>query len=201
MNAVSPSYGPVAILLHWLIALLIFAALGIAWTMTDDSLPNGPEKFQLYQWHKSLGMTVLTLSLLRLVWRLVNPPPPLPEGMRPWEIKLTRLVHGIFYFLMIALPLTGWMMNSASPYKLEFFGWFEVPSLPVLPDLPNKDEVRHGLGEAHESLATIMIALLILHVAGALKHHFVNRDNVLRRMMPRCPVCCGSCGTEPPPKV
>jgi cytochrome b561 len=181
-------YSGVAITLHWAIAAAILALLGSGLWMTDAI--KAPETqataFAAYQWHKSLGLTVLTLSLLRLVWRLFNPPPPLPQGMGLLARMFAHGTHATFYVLMIGMPLIGWAMVSASVFGLPtiVFGLFEWPHIPMLASLEDKVPVEVALKAAHRTGAYLMIALLILHVAAALKHHFVDRDHVLARMLP-----------------
>ena len=178
-------YGPVAILLHWIIALAIVALLALGAVMVRLT-PGSSLQFDVYQLHKSLGITVLVLSLLRLAWRLFNSPPPLPANLEPWETALARVTHVGFYLLMIALPFSGWMMVSASVWNIPtvVFGAFTLPHLPVLGGLQNKKPVEEALKEVHEALAIGMFVLLMLHVAGALKHQFVLRDDTLARMLP-----------------
>ena len=178
-------YGLVAILLHWITALAIIALLAMGAVMVRLT-PGSSLQFDVYQLHKSLGITVLVLSLLRLAWRLFNPPPPLPANLEPWETALARVTHVGFYLLMIALPFSGWMMVSASVWNIPtvVFGAFTLPHLPVLGGLQNKKPVEEALKEVHEALAIGMFVLLILHVAGALKHQFVLRDDTLARMLP-----------------
>jgi len=179
------SYGAVAKGLHWLIALAIVTMLVIGFTMTR--MPNGSEKFALFQWHKSIGITILLLSLLRLLWRLVHPVPPLPPAMPRWEKIAARASHAFFYVLMIGMPLTGWAIVSASPLNLPtmLYGIVRWPNLPVLPDLENKKEIGHMIGGFHNTGAYVLAGLLALHVAAALKHHFMDKDDVLARMMPK----------------
>lgn len=184
-RAAPDRYGLVAILLHWIIALSIITLLAMGAVMVRLT-PGGSLQFNVYQLHKSLGITVLVLSLLRLAWRLFNPPPPLPANLDPWERALARVTHVGFYVLMIALPFSGWMMVSASVWNIPtvIFGAFTLPHLPVLGDLQNKKPVEEALKEVHEALAIGMFVLLMLHVAGALKHQFVLRDDTLARMLP-----------------
>jgi len=184
----SQRYTAAAITLHWLIALAIVTLLVAGWWMTDAI--HHPETkataFKVYQLHKSLGLTVLVLSVLRLIWRLVNPPPPLPDGMTRFERIAAHATHGLFYALIIAIPLAGWAMVSASPFGLPtiVFGLFEWPHIPVLAGLEDKRPVEAVFRNAHEIMAYGLAALLVLHVGAALKHHFVNRDDVLTRMLP-----------------
>jgi|APTNR8051073442_1049403.scaffolds.fasta_scaffold00566_33 cytochrome b561 len=178
-------YGVVALSLHWLIAVLIVGML-ILGTVMVDLTPGSSLQFQLYQLHKSFGITILALSLARLGWRLANPAPPLPNDLQPWERFLARVTHVSFYVLMIGMPLTGWMVVSASVWNVPtvLFGTIHLPHLPILSTLENKKPVEDVLKEIHESAAWVVIALLVLHVAGALKHHLVLKDDVLTRMLP-----------------
>jgi cytochrome b561 len=143
-------------------------------------------QFQTFQLHKSLGLTVLVLSILRLLWRLTHTPPPLPPGVPAFEVFAAKLTHWIFYGLMLALPLTGWAIVSTSSWGLPtiWFGLFEWPHLPGLAESVHKKELNDVFGETHEILAYIAIALIGLHTGAALKHHLWNRDTVLTRMLP-----------------
>lgn len=178
-------YGAVAMTLHWLIAAMILGLVAVGFIMGD--LENSdPNKFKLYQLHKSFGLTVLALSVLRLLWRLVNPLPPLPGDLKAWERLLARATHVVFYALMIGTPLVGWAMVSASPFNIptRFFGQFEVPHLPYFATAPEKADLAESLAEVHEMLAFGILGLLALHVGAALKHHFILKDSVLVRMLP-----------------
>lgn len=181
----SLSYDNVAKTLHWLIAFAIVAMLAIGWIMT--SLPKGdPNKFALFQWHKSVGITILLLSLFRLFWRLAHKPPPLPASMPGWEKLLAQTVHVIFYVLIIGMPLLGWIIVSTSPFNLPtmLYGVIHWPDLPVLPTLENKKDIGHLAANAHSLGAWILAGLLVLHVLAAHKHHWFDRDDVLTRMAP-----------------
>ena len=189
MQDVTERYTTVAISLHWLIALAIVVQLASGLWMTDaiDAPATQKLAFQVYQWHKSLGLTVLILSLLRLFWRLTHRPPGLPDGMAWWEQAAARFTHVAFYALMILIPFTGWVIVSASVFNLPTFYWglFEWPHLPLGTLAPNvKAAIEEAFGTVHEFLGYGTIALLVLHVAAALKHHIVNRDDVLVRMLP-----------------
>ncbi len=162
--------------LHWLIALLILALLGVGFVMVE--LPRSPRYFWVYDLHKSIGLTVLALFVLRLAWRFFD--------RRPADLPMPRLqriaahaVHGILYLLMLAIPLAGWLYNSARGYPLQWFKQFNLPALVA------KNE---GLAEfaiaAHVWLFWILVAVLVAHVGGALLHHFFERDDTLRRMLP-----------------
>jgi cytochrome b561 len=170
-------YGSIAILLHWVMAVLIIALLILGLYMTE--LPIGLRKLRFYGWHKELGVLVFMLAMIRVVWRLANITPLLAPYLPLWEAFAARCVHWAFYLLMGILPITGWIMSSAAGLPVSFFGWF------VLPDLvsPNHDLFMF-FRELHEWLAWAMIALICLHVMAALKHHFINKDDILRRMLP-----------------
>lgn len=175
-------YSGVAIALHWVIALMIIGNLTVGLLFDTLEAWDKPLYFSAVQLHKSSGLTILALSLARLGWRLANPPPPLPDHMTRLEHRLAKATHWGFYALMLALPLTGWLMSSASPlnFPILWFGLFEVPKLPIA----QSAETAGVLHDRHELLAWVAIGVLALHVAGALKHHFLDRDEVLARMLP-----------------
>lgn len=179
-------YSAVSVTLHWLIALLIVGNLAGGFLMEGflDS-PDPAERqlgFQIVQLHKSSGLLVLVLSLIRLLVRLAEGFAPHPSHMTPTERLLARLTHWGFYVFMIAIPLAGWVMVSASPlgFPTIWFGLFEWPHLPTGTD----KELSGQAAEVHELLAFGAIGLLVLHVAAALKHHWFDRDEVLSRMLP-----------------
>ena len=178
-------YNTVAMLLHWLMALSIIALIVVGKVMSDLS-GSDPLKFELYQMHKSAGLTILALALFRILWRLLHRPPALPSTMKPWERGAAAFTHLAFYILMIAIPLTGWAMASTSSSGVPtfWFGLFEVPALPGLSGAEEMHDIHEASEEAHEILANLTILLLLLHVGAALKHHFWNRDDVLKRMLP-----------------
>jgi cytochrome b561 len=170
-------YDAVAQTFHWLIAALIVTQFALAWTAED--LPLGLHKLALFARHKSFGMTVLMLAVLRLAWRWSHRPPALPKGMTPIEVKLAHATHAAFYVLLFAMPLTGWLMSSAKNYSVSWFGLF------TWPDLIGKNESAFdALRETHDILSWTLLAVTILHVLAALKHHFWNKDSVLLRMLP-----------------
>jgi cytochrome b561 len=182
MNSIAPTrYGTVAMTLHWLIALAIISLLIVGKYM--HGLPNNdPNKFFLYQMHKSFGITVLVLTVVRIVWRVMHPVPALPAGMPAWQRWGAHISHFGLYALMLAIPLSGWAVASSSSLGIPtmLFGAVELPHLPVGTD----HDTHEFFEEAHELLGNLMILLLIVHVAAALKHHFVDRDTVFRRMLP-----------------
>ncbi|MCJ2034955.1 cytochrome b [Methylobacterium sp. J-068] len=186
-------YTRVAIALHWLTALAVLGLIGIGLVMTHGDL-TAIRRFQLYQWHKSVGITVLGLSLLRLGWRLSHRPPPLPAALPRRERGGAHLAHLLLYALTLGLPLVGWALVSASPFNLPtmLFGTVPWPHLPVLPEMANKAAVEAWLKDIHAWGAWFLIALLLLHVGAALRHHWVLRDDTLRRMLPRLPLGTGA---------
>ncbi len=176
MHTNAPRYDRVAVFLHWTIALLIIGMIAVGLTMEDYPISI---RFLAINLHKSFGLTILALSLFRLYWRLRNPAPPLPEGMSSFEQFAAKASHWFFYFLIIAMPLSGWLFVSAyGKYPTVFFTLFEVPHLPVAKALGAPLKI------AHYYLAMGTLGLLALHIAAALKHHFINHDTVLRRMLP-----------------
>lgn len=174
-------YDTVAITLHWVIALAIILMLVLGNVM--EGLPDSI-KFSAYAFHKSLGISILALSIFRLIWRFLTPPPALPSGMKSAEKILARGAHWALYFLMIAMPLSGWLLVSASrKYPTIFFGLGEVPFIPMPAGIDGKATAK-AIGEMHELFANGAILLLLLHIAAALKHHFITKDNTLTRMLP-----------------
>lgn len=178
-------YTAVAIGLHWAIALGIIGMIAFGWILGNMNYGPGSPKTALVQLHKATGITILLLSIARVVWRLMNPPPAEP-AMPKWQSTLATAVHIGLYVLIIAMPLTGWIMASASTaHETRFFGTLEV-SLPGFSGMPldqrtGIEETFHGI---HEKLAWVIVALLGLHVAGALKHQFVDKDGLMARMAP-----------------
>lgn len=171
-------YSIVAIVFHWTIALLVLFNLAVG--LFHDGLPR---EWQLMPLHKAAGITVLVLSLGRLAWRLMHLPPTRATNVAPWEHRFALAVHWTLYFLMIAMPLTGWAMSSVGhdgnpPRPLTWFFLFAIPYLPVS---PGTADFGH---EAHEILGYLMTALVLLHIAAALRHHLVRRDVTLVRMLP-----------------
>lgn len=179
-------YSAVAVALHWTIALCILALFGLGIVMTSLPPSDLSRTFALYQLHKSLGITVLLLTVARLVWRLTHPAPPLPESMSLWERRAAQTVHAAFYVLLLLIPFVGWALVSSSPLNIPtvLFDTIPWPHLPVLPDLPYKKDVEAALKDVHGALAYGAAVLMVLHIGAALKHHFITRDNILARMIP-----------------
>jgi cytochrome b561 len=177
MNQVAPErYTAVSQALHWLIALLAFALLA----MGKLGEVEADEPGSLFGWHTALGLTVLVLMIIRLGWRLTHSVPSLPATRPPWQARIARGLHHGFYALLIALPLSGWLLTSVEGDAVSWFGIFPVPSLPV----PGGEAAEDAIEEAHELLGNLLLVLAGLHVLAALKHHFMDRDDVLRRMLP-----------------
>jgi cytochrome b561 len=168
-------YSAIAIILHWVMALLIFATWSIA--IAIDDMPLSPTRITGLSWHKWLGVTIFFLVILRLLWRATHPVPPLAHQMPAWQEKAMQLTHLALYLLMLAIPVVGWLMSSAKGYTVNYFGLFE------LPDLVGKDKaLGHQLKEIHELLANGLMVLVGLHIMAALKHQFIDRDGLLGRM-------------------
>ncbi len=171
-------YSVVAVFFHWIIALLILAniPLGLFNHQIEAAYGHSP------MWiHKSIGLTILVLTLLRLGWRLAHPAPPLPQTVPAWQVGLSRLVHGLLYALLLVVPLSGWIRVSAGTYPLTWFALFPVPKF----DVARGSAVAHIASDMHDITALAMLGLLTLHIVAALYHHFLMRDAVLVRMLPR----------------
>lgn len=168
-----------AIVLHWLIAGLIAMNFAAAWVAED--MPKA-EAAQVMGNHKAIGILVLALTVVRIGWRLTHRVPPLSEGLKAWEAALAKVVHALAYIAMLALPLSGWAMHSAESggKAVGIFGLGAVPALPLAHD----KALGETLEGVHGALATLMLVLVVLHVAGALKHQFVDGDGSLRRILP-----------------
>jgi len=180
MNRQDPSdlqrYGLTAQLGHWLTVLLLCAAFPVGFYMVELAL--SPTKLKLFSYHKWVGVTVFALVGLRLLWRSVNPPPPSP-AMPSWALRTAQITHRLLYLLLLAVPLSGWLMSSAKGFQTVYLA--QVP----IPDLLGKDPaLGAALESVHWMLNKMLLGAIALHVAAALKHHFVDRDGVLLRMLP-----------------
>ena len=178
-------YTVVAILLHWTSALCVLALIGMGLVMTHAALAP-MRQFQLYQWHKSVGIAVLALTAFRLAWRLSHRPPPHPAGMPARERHAASAAHGLLYLLLVGLPVTGWAVVSLSPFNIPtvLYGltpWLQLPLAALVPD---QAAAEGALKLVHAYGAWLLTALLLLHVAAAVRHHLILRDDVLRRMLP-----------------
>jgi cytochrome b561 len=179
-------YGSVAMFFHWLIALLVIINIGLA--LYFDGMPrSNPNLFLLLQTHKSIGLTVLVLSVLRVAWRLINPVPPLPADMNPALKVAARTSHVLLYVLIVVIPLTGWLMVSTSRLGIAtpYFGLFDWPNLPFFSgyDAPAKHEAHEFWESSHTLLAWSAIVLIPIHIAAALYHQYIRRDEVMKQMM------------------
>ncbi len=173
----SARYTHTAITLHWLIALLVFAAFPLGLYMHD--LPLSPYKLRLYSYHKWLGVCVMLFAVIRLSWRVSHRPPALPDSMRGWEKLAAESMHYLLYILLFAIPLSGWLMSSAKGFQTVLFG--VIP----LPDIINKDKfLGEFLQQVHESFNWILLVMVCAHIAASIKHHFIERDDILERMLP-----------------
>jgi cytochrome b561 len=170
------SWGAVTKSLHWLIVLLVISQWAIV--QYAEGLPLAAKGSPL-NLHKSIGMTILALAVIRLVWRLANPVPSLEGLAASWEQKLARLSHVMLYAMLFAMPITGWMMSSARNFPVSWFGQFQFPDL-VSPSRT----LYQRMNDLHETLFAVLALVALLHVAGAIKHHFIDRNEVLRRMLP-----------------
>lgn len=177
VRSTATSWGAVTRLFHWGMLLLFIGIISVGFYMTD--LPLGPKKLKVYALHKSIGLTLLGLAVLRLLWRLGERRPALPP-MPAWQERAAAATHVALYVLMFVIPLSGWLYNSAAGFPLQ---WFHLVNLPALTAAdPGLKAVAH---EAHETGAITLIAIVLLHAAAALKHHFIDHDGTLRAMLPR----------------
>jgi cytochrome b561 len=178
-------FGAVSQAMHWLIVALIIAQYVLAELAEDAGHERAAhpaaalQQLALLTRHRSVGLTIFALVVLRLLWRWYSPPPPFPAAMPRWQVNAARLTHYAFYLLLFLLPISGLVMSAASNYPVSYFGLFTIPNV-VAPDEALKDVMK----EWHEMLFNLLVAVAVVHAAAALKHHFVDRDDVLRRMLP-----------------
>jgi cytochrome b561 len=173
----STRYTATAIGLHWLMVLLLVTLFSVGLYMSD--LPLSPWKLKIYSWHKWAGVTAFLLALARIIWRLMHRPPALPAHMPRWQWLAAHAGHTLLYLLMFAIPLSGWLMSSAKGFQTVYFGLLPIPDL-----LAKNKELGNLLQEVHETLNWILILIVAGHAGAALVHHFVDRDDVLTRMLP-----------------
>lgn len=177
MARLSHRYSHVALTLHWVTAAAVIAQILLV--MAGDAAEgDGARLFR--DTHKAVGVSILVLTLARIGWRLGNPPPPAPLTMKRWEKVLATLTHGLFYAVLLILPLSGWLASSAAGRDISWFGMFNWPLLPI----GGGREVAGQFMDVHRLVVKGLYVLLVLHVAAALKHHFIDRDGVLARMLP-----------------
>jgi cytochrome b561 len=170
-------YTRTAIVFHWLVALMIIGAFGMGLIMTEMSL--SPTKLKYYSWHKWAGVTILALATLRLLWRLSHPAPAYPASMPAWQKSSANALHGALYVLMFAVPISGYFYTLAAGFPVVWFGLFELPVL-----IDKNDELKPLLKAVHFWLNMTLAAAVAMHVAAALKHQLIDRDGVLKRMLP-----------------
>lgn len=180
-------YNKVAATLHWIMALLIIGMLGLGIYMRDF-VPDSQLalKFSLYQWHKSFGVLILLLAIVRLIWRLTHKTPPLPDNLAPWERFAAHVTHYGFYVLIIGMPLSGWAMVTVSPFNVPtlLFGVISWPHIPFLAGVEDKKAAEDLFKVIHYYLGWGIIALLVLHLGAVVKHTFILKDGTLGRMWP-----------------
>jgi cytochrome b561 len=179
MTATTQRYTRTAIALHWILALALASLFGVGLYMAD--LPLSPLRIRLFNWHKWAGICVLALSVLRLLWRLSHRPPELPvsieEAMPRWQLQIYHAMHWAFYALFFLVPLIGWAYSSAAGFQVVLFGLFPLPDW-----MPHDKELAALIKPWHEISAWTLATMVVLHVAAALKHHFLDRDGLLARM-------------------
>lgn len=177
MNPSLQRYTGVAIALHWLIAAAILGTFLLGQYMTNLQL--SPAKLKLYSYHKWIGVTIFLLVLVRIAWRLAHRPPLPPASMPAWQHSAASIAHFFLYALTLAIPVSGWLMSSASGFQVVYLGVIPIPDL-----LAKSKDAAEQLKQLHEALNWLMVLVVAMHVAAALKHHLMDRDDVLRRMLP-----------------
>jgi cytochrome b561 len=170
-------YGAVALTTHWLTFLLVTAIFTVGFIMED--LPNSPTRLKLFSYHKWTGVVIFLLVLWRIAWRWRVPPPSLPSSVPPWQQHAAVATHGLLYLLLLAVPLSGWLMSSAKGFQTVLFGVLPIPDL-----LDKNRELGKTLETVHYWLNKGLLGLIGLHAIAALHHHYVDRDTVLTRMVP-----------------
>jgi len=176
MPAAPDRYTGFAIALHWLLAFALLGSFCVGIYMSD--LPFSPQRLKLYNWHKWAGITILTLSFIRLLWRLTHRPPA-DVAMPAWQRAASHATHALLYALFFAVPLAGWAYSSAAGFPVVVFGLLPLPDF-----VPVDKALAEAIKPWHAYLAFAMAGLVVLHVAGALKHQFIDRDGLLSRMRP-----------------
>lgn len=171
------SYGLISILLHWLVALTVFGLIALGLWMVELNYYSPWYKLAPF-WHKSIGLSLAAVLVARLLWRLTNPQPKTLPSHRRWEVRLAHAAHALLYFMMFAILISGYLISTAKGQGISVFGWFELPAL--ITELPGQAD---RAGAVHYWLAMGVLALVALHILGALKHHFIDRDTTLIRML------------------
>lgn len=185
-------WGGISQSLHWTVAALILVMAYLGLTMGD--LPNGPDKIKTYALHKSIGITILALVALRLLWRLyAGTPTPVPGSPR-WQARIASLTHGAIYLLLFAIPISGWVLNSAAGFPLQWFGLVNLPYI-----VGESHDLHELAEEAHELMFWALALLVVAHAGAAFYHHIFRRDATLARMLPRGWLRAGDAPHAPPP--
>jgi cytochrome b561 len=171
------TYGSVSKFLHWIVALGVIIMLVVGFTMDGF---DEPLKSQMYGYHEELGLTVMAILLFRLYWRWWNPQPELPATIPSWQRLLARLGHYLLYIALGVMIASGWAKSTSSGYTPNFYGLFDLP----MPFIPVSTTIKHLARQVHVTTVWVLISLISLHILAALNHHFIYKDNVLKRMLP-----------------
>ncbi len=183
MNTVPANqrYNGIAMALHWLLAIALVSIFSVGLYMAD--LPFSPQRLKLYNWHKWAGISILILSVVRLAWRLSHKPPALPQavtlGMPSWQMQAYHATHVLMYALFFIVPLVGWAYSSAAGFSIVLFGVLPLPDF-----VPVGKDLAELIKPWHQISAFALAGLVLLHVAAAIKHHFIDKDGLLQRMLP-----------------
>jgi len=172
-------YDKVAITLHWIVAIGVFVMIGLGWYMTD--IPKGtPDRALFYNLHKSIGVTLAIIVLVRVVWRWTHDPPPLPQGTPRWVVSASKLTHGLLYALLVLMPVAGFTASNFTKYGVTYFGLFKIG--PFFAESKALYELFQGI---HHAGADVLVIVLAVHIAAALKHLLIDKDGVFYRILPR----------------
>ena len=172
-------YDRVAVALHWLVAIGVFVMIGLGWYMTD--IPKGtPQRAFFFNLHKSIGVTLGLIVLVRVVWRWNHTPPPLPAGTASWVVNASKLSHGLLYALLVLMPVAGFTASNFSKYGVTYFGLFKIG--PLFAENKVLYELFQGI---HHAASEVLVIVICIHIAGALKHLLIDKDGVFFRMLPR----------------
>ena len=177
LNRPGPRFTATAIALHWLVFVLIACGFTLGLTMTD--MPLSPLKLKYYSWHKWIGVTVFMLAAVRAAWRLSHDVPPAPAAMPAWQRAAATALHALLYVLILVIPVSGWLHSSATGVPTVYLGLLQLPDL-----LARDKALAEVLKYVHFALNCTLFALVAIHVGAALKHHYIDRDDVLLRMLP-----------------
>jgi cytochrome b561 len=171
-------YDRVAVALHWLVAIGVFVMIGLGWYMTD--IPKGtPQRAFYFNLHKSIGVTLGLIVLVRVIWRWNHTPPPLPAGTASWVVNASKLSHGLLYALLVLMPVAGFTASNFSKYGVTYFGLFKIG--PLFAENKSLYELFQGI---HHAASEVLVIVICIHIAGALKHLLIDKDGVFFRMLP-----------------